>query len=221
MMKESIVLLSFLKQRARQLKKEKSLRSSQALDEAARELGYSNYRNYLNVLESTRKQEKSSMDLLLEKISSENDMSKKIDLAIPFVQSPETSFHEILDILKIFQHSEKDMRAVCEKSNVKNEIKQYLLNDFLTGETEADISGFYENYIAKDISLSELSYQINGDMICVDGQYDLTIKSEFEFEDENYEEKESYFENYLLTGTFEITIDKNKKITVVDQTIGT
>jgi hypothetical protein len=220
-MKESIVLLSFLKQRARQLKKEKSLRSSQALDEAARELGYSNYRNYLNVLESTRKQEKSSMDLLLEKISSENDMSKKIDLAIPFVQSPETSFHEILDILKIFQHSEKDMRAVCEKSNVKNEIKQYLLNDFLTGETEADISGFYENYIAKDISLSELSYQINGDMICVDGQYDLTIKSEFEFEDENYEEKESYFENYLLTGTFEITIDKNKKITVVDQTIGT
>lgn len=58
MMKESIALLSFLKQRARQLKKEKSLRSCQALDEAARELGYSNYKNYLNVLGSVNEIQK-------------------------------------------------------------------------------------------------------------------------------------------------------------------
>lgn len=39
---KSLVLLSFLKQLARQLKKEKSLKSNQALNEAARELGYYN-----------------------------------------------------------------------------------------------------------------------------------------------------------------------------------
>jgi type II secretory pathway pseudopilin PulG len=55
-MKKSLVSPSFLKQKARQLKKEKSLSQSQALNEAAQHFGFSNYKNYLNVLEGNQKQ---------------------------------------------------------------------------------------------------------------------------------------------------------------------
>jgi hypothetical protein len=215
-MKKSLVLLSFVKQRARQLKKKKSLSQSQALDEAAKESGYSNYRNYLNLLDATHKQSKFSKDSLLEKILSENDMSRKVDLALPFIQNPETLFQDLLDILKLFQHSEETLQFVCEKSNVKNEIQQYWFNDYLTGDGEAEIYGQYEHYVAKDLIVKELKYKIDGDLLCVDGEYDLTIKFGFELEDESYREKYPHFQDHLWWGDFEITIDRNKEITVVE-----
>ncbi|HUD02168.1 MAG TPA: hypothetical protein VMR37_07555 [Rhabdochlamydiaceae bacterium] len=219
-MKKSLVLSSFLKQRTKQLKKEKSLSQNQALNEAAKELGYSNYRNYLNLLESTRKQSKSFKDVLLKKISSEKDMSKKMDLAISFIQKHETPFQDLLDILKLFRHAEEGMQSVCEQSNLKDEIQKYWLNYFLSHEGKAEIEGsFYENYIAKDISLSNLCYAIVGDRICVDGWYDLTIEFEFEVEDERYREY-PHFQDHLLSGCFEITIDWNKEITTVNSDIG-
>jgi hypothetical protein len=143
-------------------------------------------------------------------------MSKKTDLAIPFIQSPETPFQDLWDILKLFQHSEKDMQFVCEKSNLKNEIQQYWFNHYLNGDGEAEIYGLHEHYIAKDLTVKELKYKIDGDMICVDGEYDLTIKFGFELEDESYREKYPHFQDYLWWGDFEITIDKNKEITVVE-----
>lgn len=211
---------SFLKQRARQLKKEKSLRSHQALNEAAEELGYSNYKNYRNHLERTCKQSKSSKDFLLKRISSENDMSKKIGMAIPFIQNLETPFKDLWDILKLFQHSEEDMQFACKSSNLKNEIQQYWFNYFLSDEGENEIDGWFEYYVAKDISLSDLYYKTDEDMICVEGQFDLTIKFGFQLEDENDREKYPHFQDYLMLGTFEITIDRNKEINMMYSTLG-
>lgn len=215
-MKKLPILLSFVKQRARQLKKEKSLSQHQALDEAAKEFGYSKYRNYLNLLESTHKQSKSPKDSLLKKISSENDMSKKISLAVPFIQNPKTPFQDLLDIFKLFQHSEDALQFVCEKSNVKNEIQQYWFNDYRTGEGEAEIYDFNEYYVVKDLIVKDLKYKIDGDILCVDGVYDLTIKFGFELEDESDREKYPHFQDHLWWGDFEITIDRNKEITVVN-----
>lgn len=52
---KSIVSPSFLKQRARQIKKAKSLSQHEALNEASVELGFSNYKHFLNVLEENKK----------------------------------------------------------------------------------------------------------------------------------------------------------------------
>lgn len=219
-MEKPLVLSSFFKQRAKQLKKEKSLSQNQALNEAAKELGYSNYKNYLNLLISKRNQSISSKDDLLKEISFETNMSKKIDLAIPFIQNPATPFQDIIDILKLFQDSEKDMQFVCEKTNLKNEIQQYWFNDYLTGEGESEIYGFNEYYVAKDLSIKEIQYRIDGDHICVDGEYDLTIKFGFELEDESDREKYPHFQDHLWSGDFEISINRNKEITVVNASFG-
>lgn len=219
-MEKPLVLSSFFKQRAKQLKKEKSLSQNQALNETAKELGYSNYKNYLNLLKSKRNQSISFKDDLLKKISFETNMSKKIDLAVPFIQNPATPFQDVIDILKLFQDSEKDMQFVCEKTNLKNEIQQYWFNDYLTGEGEAEIYGFNEYYVAKDLSIKELQYRIDGDDICVDGGYDLTIKFGPELEDESDREKYPHFQDHLWWGDFEITINRNKEITVVNASFG-
>lgn len=219
-MKNSPVLLSFVKQRARQLKKEKSLSHSQALDESAKELGYSNYRNYLNLLEAENNKPCSDRNFALRKLSAENDMSKKARLAMRFIQNPEASFQDLFDILKLFQNSKKHVQLICEKSNLINEIHQYWLNYFLSDEGELEIDSWFEYYVAKDISLNSLCYGIDGDMICVDGVYDLIIKFWPELEDEKYREIYPHFQDALMSGTFEITIDKNKIITEIDSTLG-
>lgn len=216
-MEKPLVLSSFLKQRARQLEKEKALSWHQALDKAARESGYSNYKNYHNLLGAKRKQSKSSMDVLLQKISSENDRSKKMDLAIPFIQNPKAPFQDLFNVLKLFQYSEESLQFACEKSNMKNEIQQYLFNDYLTGDGAAEIYGLYEYYVAKNLTVKELKYKIDADMICVDGEYDLTIKFGFELEDESYREKYPHFQDHLWWGHFEIIINSDKTITVINE----
>lgn len=180
-MKNSIVSPTFIKQIARQLKKEKSLSQSQALNEAVRKYGFSNYRNYQKTLKDNLK-------------------------------------HSLLDIIKQFHHSEENIQAVCEKSNLKDEIQSFLLNDFLSSKGRSEIEMFYEFYIAKNISVSNLLYEISGDMIRIDGEYKLI--TEFEFEVPDCYKGYPHFEDRSFSGTFEVTIDKNKKINIVYSDIG-
>ncbi len=70
-MKKSLVSPSFIKQKAKQLKREKSLSQSQALNEAVQLFGFSNYKNYLNILEDNCKQSKVLINNLIKNISSE------------------------------------------------------------------------------------------------------------------------------------------------------
>jgi len=217
----SIVSQSFFKQKARQIKKEKSLSQHQALDQAAREFGYSNYKNYLNVLEANRNQSKQPpKEVLLKNISSENDMTKKVNLAISFIQGFEISFQDLLDILKLFQHSEKDIQFLCEKSNLKDEIQSYLLNDFLTDEGKDEVHFRQPYFIAKEISLIDLTYEIDEDMLRVDGNYNLKTKFEFEMEEDDPLSKDDRFNDRQLFGSFGITIDRNKKINITHSDIG-
>ena len=65
-MKKAFVLLSILKKRAKQLKKEKFLSWHQALDEASKEFGFSNYKNYKNIFEA---QHTEAMEYCLKEIS--------------------------------------------------------------------------------------------------------------------------------------------------------
>ena len=255
MKKRSLVSPSFLKQKARQLKREKFLSQSQALDEAAQQFGFSNYKNYLNILESNQKQSKPPIEDILKNIFLENDMSKKMELAILNIQKFEMPFHELLDIFKLFQHSEGDMRFIYEKLNLdkdfhdliqpnlqymgeklnlmKAEIQSYLLKDFLTDEGESEIQFRHPYFIAKEISLHDLTYTIDVDVLCVNGQLDLKLKFdsegfclmegseriEFGSEVPDRYKEEPHFKDRLLFGAFVINIDRNKKITILHSEI--
>lgn len=218
-MKKTFVLLSFLKKRARQLKKDKSIKWCQAIDEAAKELGYANYKNYKNISYSDFKKYKFTREILLDKISRETNISKKLELAYLFIQNHGTPFRDSLDILKQFQHSKEMIQVVCENLNLmKDEIQCYLLQSFLSKEGETEINMFYENYIAKQIAMSNLLYEIDEDMLCIAGNYSLRI--EFSSEVPRHLKKLPHFQNHELSGSFDITIDRNKKITLEECDIG-
>jgi hypothetical protein len=168
-MKNPIVSISFLKQKARQLKKEKSLSQSEALNEASKQLGYSNYKNYLNVRKANREQSTGSKEVLLRNISSENDVSKKVDLAISFIQKSKIPFRNLLDVLKLFKYSKEALNSVCEKTTLKEELQTYLFNDFHTDEGKDEIQMWQPYFVAKEIFLKNLIYEIKEDMLCVEG----------------------------------------------------
>jgi hypothetical protein len=232
-MKKSIVPPRVIEQKAKQLKREKSLKYHQALDEAAQLYGFFNYQNYKNTLEANRKQSKPPIEVLLKDISSENDMSKKMKLAISSIQNFKIPFDEQLDILKLLPHphnyydlnysEEFDiLQAVCKKLNLmKDEAQMHLFNDFLTDEGKADIQGLEPYFIAKEISLSNLAYGIEGDMLLIDGNYHLKVKFEFEIDQNDPISQDERFNDRELFGSFGVKIDKNKKITIEESDIGT
>lgn len=233
-MKKTLVLLSILKQKARQFKKELSLSQAQALDEAARYFGHSNYKNYLNCLRAKRRHK----EALLNDISIEKDMTKKSALVISFIQNIKIPFHEQLEIFKLLQDSEEYPQAVYEKLNLnsglhdlvdqpwlqfvceqlnfmKPEIQSHLLDDFLAGEGKDDIESFHPHFIAHEIAISDLMYDIRDDMLFVfDADYKLKLKLDFEnfvFEDKELS-KDQRFNDREMSGSFGVTIDRNKKI---------
>lgn len=240
-MNQSIVSPTFLRQRARQLKKEKSLSQHQAYDKAARELGYASYKNYRNILATTPKDK----EALLRNIYSEKDLFKKVELAVAFIQNFKIPFHEQLDILKLFQDSEEDAQFVYEKLNLssglhdlihpwlqfvcerlnfmKDEIQSYLLEDFLMGEGKDELLNRYPYLIAKEVLISELMYEVRQDTLWVfDADYKLKLTLDFEnVEFENEEDrKDSRFNDREMFGSFGVTIDKNKEIIFEHSDIG-
>jgi hypothetical protein len=235
----TLVSPTFIKQRARQLKREKSLSQSQAYDEAARESGFSNYKHYLNYLEN-HQQPKPSIEDILKNILLKKDISKEMELAISYIKNFEIPFHDILSILKLFQYSEgdknfiykkltldkdfhdlvkPDLQYVGEKLNLMNsEIQSYLLDDFLTKEGESEIQFRHPHFMAKTISLHDLAYAIDVDTLRVNGQFDLAIKFESKVPEEYKEEP--HFKDRSLFGCFVIDISRNKKIKIVHSEIG-
>lgn len=241
-MKKTLVLQSFLQQKARQLKKERSIRQNQAYDEAARSFGYSNYKEYLHNLKDRQR----IKEILLQNIHSEKDMFKKMEHAIAFLKNINIPFHEQLTILKLFQDAKKDhkkayakltlnkdihdlidhpwLQLICEQlSFVKDEIKTHLFEDFRTGEGKEDIEDIAPNFIPKDISIHDLMYKIEDDTLLI-FEADYKVKLVFDFEnirlvnDEDY--KDERFNDCQISGSFGVKIDRNKQITYLHSDIG-
>lgn len=215
-----VVLHSIIKQRASQLQKEKDLKWLQALDAASREFDYTNYKNYKNLLEAKRKQSKYSTDFLMKKISSESDVSKKIALAIPLFETPKTQFQDLFDILKLFKFSADSIQSLCEKSILKSEIQSYLFNDFRSPEGKAEIQSWQTYFIAKEISIRDLIFKLEDDILFVEGNYDLKTEFEFEIDRTDPISHDERFNDRELFGSFDITIDRNKSITIENSDIG-
>src|ERR1700690_4158220 len=177
-MKKSFVAPSFLKQIARKLKREKSLSQSQPLDEAARLYCFSNYKNYLNDLKANREQSKFNKENLLKDISSEMDISKKVLLAISFLQKFKTPFQDSLRVLKQFESSEEALQSVCRCLNLKDEIQKSMLSYFIESKSDIQALPLKEHFIAKEVFVEDLEFKIDGDVLVVFGSYNLAFKFE-------------------------------------------
>lgn len=117
-MKKSIVTPTFLKQKAKKLKKEKSISLHQALEKLAIENGFSNYKHFLNDWESNlTPKTNSEVESLLRSLDLETDMAKRLLLVIDFLQNNKISFPEMFSIFEQFRHSESALQIVCENSS--------------------------------------------------------------------------------------------------------
>ncbi|HAU3911483.1 TPA: hypothetical protein F7082_15245, partial [Legionella pneumophila] len=147
---------SFLKQEAKKLKKGLGISHHDALDEASRKFGFYNFRHFLNF----SKKLDPSDNINLKKLSLKNTIVKTL-IEIPVPPNSKLSFTEQLEILKLYQHSD-DFQSTCQKWQLmKKEMQDSLFNEFLTETGEYEIDFRHPYYIAKEISLSELTYEIN------------------------------------------------------------
>lgn len=219
-MKKTFPLLSDLKNRAKELRKENpTLKLYQARDAAAKEFGYANFKNYQTASKVDITQYKSALEIILKNISLEDDISKKIELSILFLKNHGTPFRDSLNILKHLQDAEADIQGVCDKLNLmKNELQDYLLDDFLSDDGQSEIEQFYQYYRAKDITISNLVYSISKNELYIDGEYSLIIKFNGEVP-EDYKNM-PHFQEHRLWGSFDAIIDRNMSITLQDISIG-
>lgn len=213
----SLVSPSFIKQKARQLKKEKSISLHQAYDEAVAPYGFANYKNYLNALKI-----KSNLPLSREDIYKnfflEKDVSKKEYLAVSYIHSFNPPFLEFLQIIKEFKTSEKVIQHLCSQSALQNDIQKSLLSYFLESKIDIQALPLMEGFVAKNVSVRSLAYKFDQSHILIIGKYQL----EFEFEIEVPEDSKHlpHFRRDPMFGTFEARIDKDKKITFENPIIG-
>lgn len=202
----TIVSPTFLKQEAKKLKKSLCISHHKALDETSKKFGFANFRHFLNFYEKSKSNE-------VNKKFSCKESSLIIQPKALSHQDSKMSFHEQLEILNLYQHTD-DIQSTCKKWNLmKDEIQSALFNEFLTEVGEYEIQFRHPYFIAKEISLNELEYEIKGDMLCIDGEYDLSIKFDSDDIPEHYQE-EPHFKDRMLSGSFGIKIDQNKAVTI-------
>ncbi len=214
----SLVSPSFLKQKARQIKREHSLTQSQALDEAAKEIGFINYKNYLNILEKNRKKAKLTRNDLLESIISETENSKKLGLITTFLENYEFSMNELLEILSQFQQSSELVQVICEKASLNYKIQSSLLNYFIECKTDVQALPLREHFVAKEVTVKNLIYSLNGKKIHVEGDYDIAFEFEFEVPEEH--KQLPHFYRDPMFGEFEATVDVDDNVIIDDPSIG-
>ena len=165
----------------------------------------------MNVLDDNKKHK----ETCLKNIVSEKVLLKKIELTVLFIQNFKTSFSEKLDVLKLF-HSSDVIQTVCQKMNLmKDEIQSYMLKDFLTEEGEYEINFRAPYFIAKNVSISDLTYELQGEMLCIDGNYVLTTECELELDENDPVSQDDRFKDREFDGCFGVEIDKNMKINFV------
>lgn len=219
MKNKSLVAPSFLKQKARQIKREKSLSQHQALDEAAMQLGFSNYRNYLNLLEANvppQPKLTTGEQLAILHSQKEEVIRPRWDATVSRIHNFKMPYPELLESLKRSQHSEQLVQSICEQSPLKDFIELHVLQDLLLDE-EGMIHDEAPYHIPKMVSVENLEYRFSDDIIYVDGSYDVHLEFAFEYDKD---ENSDFFDDLAMFGTFEISIDKEKRISFEDSSIG-
>lgn len=206
---KSPVTLSVLKQLAKNLQKENLLSWHKSLDEAAKQSGYTNYKNYRN-------QTKLEISDFIREISLESHLSRKEELAILFLKNFQGSFQDRFKILEHVSSSSEVIKLICNKSNLIKEIEAFLLKD-LQDDEGGEVKIYASNFIANKVLLSDLNYEVQEGKICVEGNYEVKLK--FDGEIPNELNNLPHFNSQPMFGDFKIMVDKNKEIAIDYQTI--
>ncbi|MFT4060671.1 MAG: hypothetical protein QM652_14145 [Legionella sp.] len=132
------------------------------------------------------------------------------------MENHEIPLRDLFDILQQFQHSEETVQVICQKLNLlKDAIESFLFNDFLTDAGRSEINFRASNFIAKEVSISDLTYQIEEDLLYVDGDYLLKTEFEFELDENDPISKDERFKDRQFDGSFGVEINRNKNIIIV------
>ncbi len=221
-MKKPLITPTFLKQKARQLKKAKSISWHQALEETAVQNGFTNYRHFLNEWESNQQPEsKSAIESLLRRLSSEKEMARKLELAVPFVQNNKMSFPEMFDVFEQFRQPAEAIQIVCENSFfLDHVVGTMLLEYFRQSKEDVQALPLKEHFIAKNIVIENLECELITERLNVRGLYTIEFEFEHLAELEDDMKHMSHFNRDPMFGQFEMTIDRNKQVTIANPTIG-
>ncbi len=221
-MKNSLITPTVLKQKAKQLKKEKSISLHQALEETAVQYGFANYKHFLNEWGANRQtKSQSDIDTLLRKLHSEKDMKRKLDLAIPFVQSNKMSFPEMFQVFEQFHPSAEAVQTVCENSFfLDHVVNTMMLEYFRVSKEDVQVLPLKEHFIASNVVVEDLECELITERLNIKGLY--TVEFEFEYLSELEEDMKQmpHFNRNPMFGQFEMTIDRNKQVTIANPTIG-
>jgi hypothetical protein len=107
---------------------------------------------------------------------------------------------------------------MCEKLGLKDDIQKSLLNYFIESKDDLQALPMKEHFVAKEILVEDLEYEISDDVLRVDGNYVLSFKFEHEVPEEMKDMP--HFNPQPMFGEFIMTIDKNKKIAIEEPSIG-
>lgn len=216
-MKKSILVApQFLKQKARQLKKEKSLKQREALDQASMLFGFTNYQNYLNELETSRTP-RMATDEEMHKLWEDKQavaMERYAEVE-ELVQNLDFPIEEFIKTARqLSKKSEKQM-FFEEKTNVKKILELKLLQEFLADE-ESNVDDYARYHIAKAVALKDLRFKTLKGRLKVEGYYDLTLEFAFDYDDD----KSEFFKDDKMFGWFILTVDAEKNVVFEDMDIG-
>ncbi|MBK8202840.1 MAG: hypothetical protein IPK68_11140 [Bdellovibrionales bacterium] len=227
------VPLSHVQRKAKQLKNESpDLKHHHALDEAAKSFGHTNFKNYKNDSAAFDKWLSAALergaDVAMEEQSEK--LTAKFALVNPVFENFKVSIQDLINLFKTKKHTDEEIQSVCEKDRlVKEYLELYFLSDSL-GNDDWDLVTDTPYHIPSKATVKNLKYKYGKDefdeptdaeVLYVEGEYEIECKIMFEHTQEDIDARDDgFFDDQTLSGTFELTIDRDKKITIGNLDMG-
>lgn len=174
-----------LEQKAKQIEKLKGLKWSKALDEAAKEYGFSNLRHYQNVTK---------------KLSPKQNLDKAV--------TDFKSFSELRVFLKSLKPSE--INFACIKFGFKDHVELYLQD--LSSKGYLNPGGFIPNSSQKlEFEFYDFNFQVDENYIGITGNFLVLVKSLL---DKNVKLRSAVIRSDRFEGKFLARLDSDKVISL-------
>ena len=213
MKKNPNVPTSLIRQKAKKIKKEKSIPYLQALNEAAKDFGHSNFQNHKNVKEEKR------IEHLALKANAEHQLwedkakeaSKRLKPVLSEIKSFSMSFQVLLGISTDLQLAKKGLQKKL-KSNalLKKFIELHLLKDALEDE-DGVIDDYEQHHIPAQLDVKNLNFKVKNNILKVEGEYDLALEFAHDYDKVDTSE---FFQNRTMGGWFDLRITQEKEVKI-------
>ena len=227
------VPLSHIQRKAKQLKKENpNLKHHHALDDAAKSFGHTNFKNYKNVSKAFDKWLTAALEHGADAAMEEQGqkLAAKFAVVNPIFENFKIPIQELINAFRNKKHTDEEVQSTCEKElPLKEYLELYFLSDSL-GNVDWDLVTDLPYHIPNQATLKNLKYKYgknefdeptDAELLYVEGEYEIECKTMFEHTQEDINARDDgFFDDRTLTGYFELTIDKDKKIVIGDLTGG-